>query len=318
MTKFAIFSFGFHRIKGEEDTHYKMYPEMEKAKEEEKARAWENRMELLSEFLSDNNLPFSVMRGRTKTDYKKKAYKCKLNDYVYVFRLANKKWESYENNFSIDTRESSPSSFVFFDNREGRRRVAIQVKSKSFKTPFQAARVIENGINYRFSKYDIRIELTAMMKTQDFWDNTRKYDGKLQYIEGETVASYIDDASKDGVLGSSFKELGSLCNKMGADFVWKFKVREGMTMHVCEEYSMIKQLVHFCSVHSCPLKIHTIDNHTIKCFVRDASMDNLIIELFDDRVLKKFESKQLDVFDAPMQKIVEFLNSLGKYSFAVW
>lgn len=314
MIKFAIFSFLFRQIEKEADGHYPMYPDMEEAKEEERLYAWEHREELLSDFMGNDLMPFTVIRGTQKIDYKKKAYKCHLNHNVFVFRLANKKHESFELNFNIDKREITPSSFVFFDNREGVRRVAIQMKSRSFSSPFQAAKIIENGINYQFRKYGFRIELNAMMKTQDFWDNTKKYEGKLKSIEGETVSQYITDASADNVLGSSFRELGEVCNKIHADFIWKFRVREGLVMHVCEEYSYIKKLVHFCSIHGCPLKIRTIDNHTISCFVKDASLDNLIIELFDRKTLKKFDDRQLEAFDTPMQKIIEFLNSLTKYA----
>lgn len=128
-------------------------------------------------------------------------------DDIIVFRLANRKYQNLEENFSITKFEYSPSCLVIIDNRKNVQHIAIEEDAIAFQDTNTVANILTQTFSTYLSRHRLQIEIQKEFQESEFWNLINKYPKGISMVRFEfsypnlpRVSSSIDkmisDASK--------------------------------------------------------------------------------------------------------------------------
>lgn len=296
---------------------------------------WENREELLSEFLetedcirfSDKTLSEVVSTGsptavaeETARDsdekkpkikiYRHKVYHLVTQPKIVVMRIANVKVIPIEKDFKPDSVEHFPSVFVIFDLRDGCRRVAIQKLSTSFSTTDMVAKILQKSLGEAMmKKCHIGLQLNAQRYPMDFyklWRAQQHHTSRIKfYISRNADDRCKEMAGKQQTIGQAMEddsivghiyELEEVCRKSGYRSAIEVEPEQkGAVMYVDETSEYIRNLVTYSASIGATIELVTSDGASFECYI-DSDFES------DDKIVaREFESNYLEaLFDADL------------------
>lgn len=96
-------------------------------------------------------------------------------DNIIVFKLANKKSQSLEENFSIKKHLYSPSCLVIIDNRNNVQHIAIEEDIVAFQDTNMVANILRQTFTTYLKRHRLNIEIQKEFQEGEFWDLVRQY-----------------------------------------------------------------------------------------------------------------------------------------------
>lgn len=147
---------------------------------------FENNPQSLAEIMSQKQEIFgNIFNGELHFVGKNTEYSHRVlynQDNIIVFRLANRKYQSLEEDFSIIKHQYSPSCLVIIDNRKNVQHIAIEEDLKAF----QDTETVKNILIHTFSQYlranRLRIEIQREFQDSEFWNLIRQYPNGMSMV----------------------------------------------------------------------------------------------------------------------------------------
>jgi len=165
------------------------------------------RMEKKQEFLDS----FFNKDSDNKFKFRNKHFKHKLlfnEGGVIIFKLANQKNTSFEEDFQKKQLIISPSCFVIIDNRNDIQRIYIEHRSTSFSEPNFVAKIIQSTFSKYLNGFGLNIEVNKEYQESEFWNIIKMYPQGVTMVRFQlkypnlprvwaSVQEIIKDTSKD-------------------------------------------------------------------------------------------------------------------------
>lgn len=114
-----------------------------------------------------------------------KHYKHKLlfnESGIIIFKIANQKNTSFEEDFQKKQISVSPSCYVIIDNRKDIQRIYIEQKSTAFAEPNIVAKIVESTFCKYLSGYGLNIEVNKEYQESEFWNIVNKYPNNVTMV----------------------------------------------------------------------------------------------------------------------------------------
>jgi hypothetical protein len=163
----------------------------------------QERMERKQEFFQS----FFNKDTDNKFKFKNRHFKHKLffnESGIIIFKLANQKNRSYEEDFQKKQIPESPSCFVIIDNRKDIQRIYVEQRSTSFSDPNLVANIIQSTFVKYLNGFGLKIEVNKEYQESEFWDIIRMYPQgvtmvrfQLKYPNLPRVWTSVQDVIKD-------------------------------------------------------------------------------------------------------------------------
>ena len=165
------------------------------------------RMEKKQEYLDS----FFKKESDNKFKFKNKHFKHKLlfnEGGVIIFKLANQKNTSFEEDFQKKQLTVSPSCFVIIDNRKDIQRIYVEHRSASFSEPNFVANIIQSTFSRYLNGFGLNIEVDKEYQESEFWNIIKMYPQGVTMVRFQlkypnlprvwaSVQEVIKDTSKD-------------------------------------------------------------------------------------------------------------------------
>lgn len=170
------------------------------------------RMEKKQEYFNDffrNDLS-KVFKSRNKHF----RYKLMFNEEgVIVFKIANQKNTSFEDDFQKKQIAISPSCYVIIDNRKDIQRIYIEQKSTAFSSTNDVAKIIDSTFCKYLNEYGLSIEVKKEYQESEFWNIVKQHPYnvtmvrfQLKYPNLPRVWSSVQDVLKESSKGTNSHE----------------------------------------------------------------------------------------------------------------
>lgn len=120
-----------------------------------------------------------------KFKYKNKLFKHKLlfnENGITIFKIANNKNTSFEEDFQKKQLSSSPSCFVIFDNRKDIQRIYIEKRSTSFSEPDWVAKIIQSTLSRYLNRFGLSIEVNKEYQSSEFWNIIKEFPSGIEMV----------------------------------------------------------------------------------------------------------------------------------------
>jgi hypothetical protein len=134
----------------------------------------QERMERKQEFINS----FFDNEAVSKFKFRNKQFKHKMlynEGGVMLFKIANQKNRSFEEDFQKRKISESPSCFVIIDNRVDVQRIYIEHRSTSFSDPNIVARILQSTFNKHLNAYGLNVEVNKEYQESEFWNIIKMY-----------------------------------------------------------------------------------------------------------------------------------------------
>lgn len=165
------------------------------------------RMEKKQEFLDG----FFNKESDNKFKFNNKHFKHKLlfnEGGIIIFKLANQKNTSFEEDFQKKQISVSPSCLVIIDNRKDIQRIYIEQKSTSFTEPNVVAKIIQSTFCKYLGGSGLNLEVNKEYQVSEFWNIIKKYPNNVTMVKfqlkypnlprvWQSVQEVIKETSKD-------------------------------------------------------------------------------------------------------------------------
>lgn len=145
---------------------------------------FDRRQDVFDELLSndhDGSKPITYLSKNGKQTYKHK-WLMKPQDGIYYFRLLHEhKRKLHDEDLREHPAEDYTGCRVFFDNRKGIQRLAIEMNS-AFKQLTTVENILSRGLNDALkSRYYVKVRLEHLLKPSHFWEIV---EDKISYPKG--------------------------------------------------------------------------------------------------------------------------------------
>lgn len=165
------------------------------------------RMEKKQEFFET----FFNKETDNKFKFKNRHFKHKLlfnESGIIIFKLANQKNRSFEEDFQKKQISESPSCFVIIDNRKDIQRIYVEHRSTSFSDPNFVANIIQSTFIKYLNGFGLKVEVNKEYQASEFWDIINKYPNNITMVRFQlkypnlprvwaSVQEIIKETSKD-------------------------------------------------------------------------------------------------------------------------
>lgn len=129
-------------------------------------------------------------------------------DNFIVFRLANKKHQSLEEDFSIKKVSYSPSCLVIIDNRKNVQHIAIEEDIVAFQDTNTVANILTQTFSNYLKPHRLRIEIQKEFQQSEFWNLVSQYPKGISMVRftfsypnlprvSSSIDNMISEASRD-------------------------------------------------------------------------------------------------------------------------
>lgn len=132
---------------------------------------------------------------------------------IMIFRIANQKHTSFEEDFQKKQIAISPSCYVIIDNRKDIQRIYIEQKSTAFNEPNDVKKIIEATFSKYLSGYGLNVEVNKEYQESEFWNIVNKYPYnvtmvkfQLKYPNLPRVWSSVQDVLKETSIDTNSHE----------------------------------------------------------------------------------------------------------------
>lgn len=132
------------------------------------------RMEKKQEYLNS----FFLKESDNKFKFNNKHFKHKLlfnEGGIIIFKLANQKNTSFEEDFQKKQLTTAPSCYVIVDNRKDVQRIYVEHRSTSFTEPNYVANIIQSTFSKYLNEFGLNIEVSKEYQESEFWDILKMY-----------------------------------------------------------------------------------------------------------------------------------------------
>lgn len=147
---------------------------------------FENNPQSLAEIMSQKQEIFgSIFNGELHFMGKNTEYSHRLlynQDNIIVFRLANRKYQSLEEDFSIRKHSYSPSCLVIIDNRKNVQHIAIEEDIIAFQDTQTVANILSQTFSNYLKAHRLRIEVQREFQNSEFWNLVRQYPNGISMV----------------------------------------------------------------------------------------------------------------------------------------
>lgn len=163
----------------------------------------EKKQEFFASFFNNNT--------DNKFKHKNRLFKHKLlfnEGGIIIFKIANQKNRSFEEDFQKKQISESPSCFVIIDNRKDIQRIYLEHRSTSFSDPNYVAKIIQSTFCKYLKEYGLNIEIDKEYQLSEFWNIIKKFPTGITMVRFQlkypnlprvwsSVQEIIKDTSKD-------------------------------------------------------------------------------------------------------------------------
>lgn len=316
MSKFSIYRYRFFDIRQDEPRELELF-------DDEQLKAvpdgWKNRVSILSSLFNEQKRKLEFMEKDIV--YPHKLIDCPHNSNVAIMQFANVKEIMLERNFKKMQMKYNPSCWVFIDNRQGIRHIAIQRSRDSFYSTDMVARILEGSLNKLLMSRGIAIEIKAQRYPKEFWTvynmNKHRVCGATFSLSEQSFNRHkAEEPKQDSIedvpqsTTDFLIELEEFFRETGGEPSIELKAQKGCLLHLREDSPRVKRYVQACADAGQPIKFRTVDGLEFCCFVDKGldEEDKIMEQEFDDRYLPQLGID--DLFNTPTQKVIEFLNSI--------
>lgn len=250
----------------------------------------EKKQELLNNFFNKD--------PEIKFRYKNKHYKHKLlfnESGVMVFKIANQKNRSFEEDFKKKQISESPSCFVIIDNRKDIQRIYIEYRSMSFSEPNIVAKIIQSTFSKYLNGFGLNIEIYKEYQESEFWNIIKMYPQgvtmlrfQLKYPNLPRVWASIQEVIKDTSKDTNSHET-----------ILQYKSDDEGCLEIDEDNEQINGLAK-ASANSG--SIITLKARGVKAFIKTGNTEKGIE--IDDLEIKLTQ----DLLENPIDKLITLLN----------
>lgn len=282
MSKFIIYTYQFFPIK---NTQYECFGD--KYSDDELMK---RKQDIFSSIISNKEL---IYKRRNKTH----GHKLLMNkDDVLVFRIANSKKLTLENNFKKQEHDYTPSCLVVIDNRKDVQRIAIEDDQKAFGDTTFVSNILLSTYNRNLEKYGLGISIQREYEKNEFWSVIKKYPEKITMIRFHISYPNLPR------LNSSVKDLIATTNKStnSKSTTIEYKAHPGESLTISEDDQNINDLSQVSADGGDEIQIKA---KNIKSFICTGN------------TYKSFECENLeasidgDLFQRGSEKLIEILNN---------
>jgi len=252
------------------------------------------RMEKKQEYLNS----FFNKESDNKFKFKNRYFKHKLmfnEGGVIIFKLANQKNTSFEEDFQKKQLTISPSCFVIIDNRKDIQRIYIEHKSTSFTEPNFVANIIQSTFIKYLNGFGLKVEVNKEYQESEFWEIIKMYPQgvtmvrfQLKYPNLPRVWSSVKDIIKD-----TSKETNS------HETILQYKSDEDGCLEINEVNEQINGLAKASADSG---SVITLKARGIKAYIKTGNTEKGIE--IDDLEMRL----TTDLLENPFEKIITLLN----------
>ena len=214
---------------------------------------------------------------------------------VIIFKLANQKNTSFEEDFQKKQLTISPSCFVIIDNRKDIQRIYIEHKSTSFTEPNFVANIIQSTFIKYLNGFGLKVEVNKEYQESEFWEIIKMYPQgvtmvrfQLKYPNLPRVWSSVKDIIKD-----TSKETNS------HETILQYKSDEDGCLEINEVNEQINGLAKASADSG---SVITLKATGIKAYIKTGNTEKGIE--IDDLEMKITH----DLMESPLEKIIAELN----------
>lgn len=250
----------------------------------------EKKQELLNNFFNKDS--------EIKFKFKNKHYKHKLlfnGSGVMVFKIANQKNRSFEEDFQKKQISESPSCFVIIDNRKDIQKIYIEYRSTSFSEPNIVAKIIQSTFSKYLNGFGLNIEIYKEYQESEFWNIIKMYPQgvtmlrfQLKYPNLPRVWASIQEVIKDTSKDTNSHET-----------ILQYKSDDEGCLEIDEDNEQINGLAK-ASANSG--SIITLKARGVKAFIKTGNTEKGIE--IDDLEIKLTQ----DLLENPIDKLITLLN----------
>lgn len=252
------------------------------------------RMEKKQEYLDS----FFKMGSDNKFKFKNRHFKHKLlfnESGIIIFKIANQKNTSFEEDFQKKQLTVSPSCFVIIDNRKDIQRIFIEHKSTSFSEPNVVAKIIQSTFSKFLNGFGLNIEVNKEYQVSEFWNIIKMYPSgvtmvrfQLKYPNLPRVWASVQDVIKDTSKDTNSHET-----------ILQYKSDDEGCLEINEDNDQINGLAKASADSG---SVITLNARGIKAYIKTGNTEKGIE--IDDLEMKLTQ----DLLENPFEKIITLLN----------
>lgn len=224
--------------------------------------AMEKKQEFLREFFISYR-PFRTKRN----EYSQKIL---FQDSGFiVFRIANEKLQSLEEDFKVEKRVNHPSCVVIVDNRKDIQRIAIEDCNNAFSDTNTVANILTSTFNAFLKQYRLSIAIQKEYEKGEFWDIIDRYPKGMSMVRFHFSYPNLPRVSES--IDEMIKNASEVTNSKQTTFEFKTPNDEQLT--ISRNNPQIKALVqasadsgNIITLKAKGLKRHIFTGDTFKSF----------------------------------------------------
>jgi len=254
------------------------------------------RMEKKQEYLDS----FFKKESDNKFKFKNKHFKHKLlfnEGGVIIFKLANQKNTSFEEDFQKKQLTVSPSCFVIIDNRKDIQRIYVEHRSASFSEPNFVTNIIQSTFSKYLNGFGLNIEVNKEYQESEFWNIIKMYPQgvtmvrfQLKYPNLPRVWKSVQEVIKDTSKDTNSHET-----------ILQYKSDDDGCLEINENN---KQLNGLAKASADSGSIITLKARGVKAYIKTGNTEKGIE--IDDLEMKLTQ----DLLENPFEKIITMLNKV--------
>lgn len=215
---------------------------------------------------------------------------------IVIFRIANNKTLTLEENFVKRHQSHFPSTMVIIDNRTDVQHIAIEERTNSFAETDYLAKILSASFKKGLEQSGLSIEILKDYDENEFWEIVNAYPKQVTMLRFQFSYPNLPRVSQsiDEMISEESKKVGS------AKTVFEFNAEEGETLCVSKDNGKLEGMVAAAAQSGNPvtLKVKSMKKY-IKTGKTEKSFQLDGLELTADA----------DLFESKFEKIISKLNS---------
>lgn len=214
---------------------------------------------------------------------------------IVIFRIANNKFLTLEENFVKRHQNHFPSTMVIIDNRTDVQHIAIEERTNSFADTDYLAKILSSSFKKGLEQSGLSIEILKDYDENEFWKIVNAYPKQVTMLRFQFSYPNLPRVSQsiNKMISEESKKVGS------AKTVFEFNADEGEALNVSKGNGKLEGMVVAAAQSGNPvtLKIKSMKKY-IKTGKTEKSFQLDGLELIADA----------DLFESKFEKIISKLN----------
>lgn len=284
MAKYIIYSYQFAPIR---NNQRRLFSDGEISAEE----AMDKKQDIFETFFEQDSLDFI----KNNSDYESKLiFK---SDHIIVFKIANNKHISREENFKTNQLPNYPSCVVIIDNRHNIQQIAIEERKSSFVDTKSVAAILEATFANFLRRYKLHISIQREYQKSEFWDTVSRYPNGITMVRFKFAYPNLPRFSKvaTNIVSETSKNINSKCTTL------EYRSDDNENLELSRKDSKLNGLVQASADSGNEI---TIKARGIRTFIKTGDTTKSVE--VEDLELKLSS----DLYKSGADKLIEVLNSI--------